>query len=400
MQSAFRALEIILYAVASFLPFVPPLLYSFRPFYRFKIRTARIIVAFFVVAYIALIFWSTTGVPSYFINICTTMLLILISMIVVKGHYGQLLTTVFIVQNTAILVRVLAKYSENFFAQEYAAQYYRWTNLICLIIWELAALSLYRYFTVNVYGPALSHRTNTNVWSYLWVIPATYYMIWNVYLFSFYHQMTTVSLMRRTATVVMMAIISIGAWITNFIICMFLNEEAQHERYERIQSELQDELNQDKLTKAASRTYGTELLQKCMLRHDSTYVLMADIDHFKTINDTYGHDFGDKALIEFTRALQKAVRSTDTVVRWGGDEFLCVFEGVTDDNVDLVGAKLKRAIHQVSIPNDREMIHLTSSMGFTKIRSTDLTTEAVVKRADEALYEAKQGGRDRFVIKM
>lgn len=127
-------------------------------------------------------------------------------------------------------------------------------------------------------------------------------------------------------------------------------------------------------------------------------IALIDIDHFKAINDDFGHDRGDAVLIAFARACQQQLRSNDRIGRFGGEEFLLVMPGATIEQVAGLFERLRHAashIHVEGLPLSRR---ITFSLGAAAAESPADTLEVLIKRADEALYRAKQGGRDRYEI--
>ncbi|QUX95576.1 diguanylate cyclase [Marinomonas sp. CT5] len=119
-----------------------------------------------------------------------------------------------------------------------------------------------------------------------------------------------------------------------------------------------------------------------------------DIDHFKSVNDKYGHQRGDSVLIEFSNVLKDSLRKSDYVGRYGGEEFIIVFPESSIEDVTLIVEKIRLKISQ----HDFEAIdHRTASFGLTSFKQGD-TIETMIKRADIALYEAKKSGRNKVVI--
>lgn len=123
-------------------------------------------------------------------------------------------------------------------------------------------------------------------------------------------------------------------------------------------------------------------------------VIMVDIDHFKEVNDTYGHDVGDTVLITIADVLLKNIRETDILGRWGGEEFLIICPHTHLEDTAILSEKLRSAIEL----HPMEMVgHKTCSFGISVFESRDTGYKEVVKRADEALYRAKKDGRNRSV---
>ena len=121
---------------------------------------------------------------------------------------------------------------------------------------------------------------------------------------------------------------------------------------------------------------------------------MVDIDHFKSVNDTYGHDVGDQVLKELSARLQEIVRGQDLAARLGGEEFLIVVTNATEDNAQLVAERIREDIAGVPMTatTPSGSLDITVSVGVAMRESAYETPDEQLKRADEALYAAKRGG--------
>jgi diguanylate cyclase len=122
-----------------------------------------------------------------------------------------------------------------------------------------------------------------------------------------------------------------------------------------------------------------------------------DIDHFKSINDTYGHTAGDAVLRIIGQALVKHVRPCDFVARYGGEEFIVVFDGADEAEAIQVCERLRGKIQHLAFHASRQPVRVTASIGLAQFQTGD-TPQSVFDRADLALYTAKNGGRNRCVI--
>ncbi len=120
-------------------------------------------------------------------------------------------------------------------------------------------------------------------------------------------------------------------------------------------------------------------------------LIIFDIDHFKKINDTYGHMVGDTVLQELSEVVRSNLRESEYFVRWGGEEFIVLLPGTSLRGALLVAEKLRRKVEE---HNFSEVGHVTCSFGVTALK-TDDTIKSFLVRADEALYEAKRGGRNQ-----
>jgi diguanylate cyclase (GGDEF)-like protein len=122
---------------------------------------------------------------------------------------------------------------------------------------------------------------------------------------------------------------------------------------------------------------------------------MVDVDHFKRINDTYGHAIGDEALVEVARRIKSALRSDlDTVARYGGEEFTVVLPETPREGAVVVAEKIRRTIADSPL---REGLEATVSVGVASRPDDGVEPGSLLQAADRALYEAKRGGRDRVV---
>jgi diguanylate cyclase (GGDEF)-like protein len=123
---------------------------------------------------------------------------------------------------------------------------------------------------------------------------------------------------------------------------------------------------------------------------------MIDLDHFKRVNDNHGHAAGDAVLRAFAQAADEVLRGQDRLGRWGGEEWLLVMPGTTQDQLPLVFERLRRAFASAVVPGMPHPHGCTFSMGAAQSAPGIESFDALVARADQHLYEAKQGGRNRL----
>lgn len=155
----------------------------------------------------------------------------------------------------------------------------------------------------------------------------------------------------------------------------------------------------DALTGLWNRGYFMELARRDLARsrRDGSPIslLMVDVDHFKSINDTHGHDAGDQALRELAQILQRGMREVDLLVRFGGEEFVILLPGASRCDACLVAERLAASIRDIEILCGNTKFQLTVSIGATTHTSGPATLDGLLKFADIALYAAKKKGRDR-----
>jgi two-component system, cell cycle response regulator len=123
-------------------------------------------------------------------------------------------------------------------------------------------------------------------------------------------------------------------------------------------------------------------------------LFMVDLDHFKIVNDTYGHAGGDEVLCHFAKLLRETIRTTDIPGRIGGEEFAVLLPETDMENAVLLAQRLSQAIRSSNVKTFVGMISYTVSIGISQMRSGD-STETLLNRADQAMYRAKENGRDR-----
>jgi diguanylate cyclase (GGDEF)-like protein len=150
----------------------------------------------------------------------------------------------------------------------------------------------------------------------------------------------------------------------------------------------------DALTGAFNRRGLDVTLPPSPLVQRSICVAMADIDHFKRVNDTHGHAVGDEVLRRVARILSKTLRGEDSVVRYGGEEFLLILHGVELRTALKVSERARAAIERSTIAVEGKELKVTMSFGVTQQGPTE-PREETIERADAAMYAAKRAGRNR-----
>jgi len=176
---------------------------------------------------------------------------------------------------------------------------------------------------------------------------------------------------------------------------------------EQLRSDLQESVELaavDSLTGLYNRRYLTGHLEQVMERSRSTRkqvsLLILDIDHFKVVNDSHGHQVGDEILREFARRLTSNVRNIDLPARYGGEEFVVVMPDTDCAFASVVAERLRSAIADAPFNADipDESLSITVSIGVASVDSDAIGVEGLLKRADDALYHAKKTGRNRVVL--
>lgn len=162
---------------------------------------------------------------------------------------------------------------------------------------------------------------------------------------------------------------------------------------------LQTQADRDPLTSIYNRRYfeahTTEKIMAARRQKKPFAIMMLDADHFKRINDTYGHKSGDKVLIELAAVCQRTLRADDLIARYGGEEFIIFLENVEADTATLVANRLREAIGASTVyAENGDPIRFTVSIGVVPSGISD-NTDSMIKMADDAMYLAKEKGRNR-----
>jgi diguanylate cyclase (GGDEF)-like protein len=165
-------------------------------------------------------------------------------------------------------------------------------------------------------------------------------------------------------------------------------------------AEIRDHSLRDGLTRWFNRAHGLETLELELRRAYRTAmplaVVMFDIDHFKDINDRYGHLHGDALLAAVTRHIDDVLRVSDIRCRYGGDEFLVILPDTPPAGARLVAEHIRQAVASVDVMAGPEHVSVTCSVGLALARIGELDVEEIVSRADAAMYKSKRSGRNRI----
>ncbi|MCR5775763.1 MAG: diguanylate cyclase [Lachnospiraceae bacterium] len=204
--------------------------------------------------------------------------------------------------------------------------------------------------------------------------------------------------MRTYEIIVLLAIVF--TWLVMLLAMVIIYRKTRLREYEKRNQELKDKLDRDELTGARSRACGERLLsaehEAFLKGKENTLIMMMDVDRFKNINDGYGHDTGDKVLQAFVGAVRETFRASDSIIRWGGDEFIVLLQDIAPETVRLVADKILDSVRGINLEGIMEDYQITSSVGITYFDKEDTDYNSALIRADEALYRAKEDGRNNW----
>ena len=206
----------------------------------------------------------------------------------------------------------------------------------------------------------------------------------------------------------------VAVWFVTFLIILVIrffdysreraaNKKKQEELEKNLaalqieKSEYEKSSKEDPLTGCLNRAGFSSILlreQENLSKNGSPVsFVMLDIDHFKLVNDTYGHSVGDEVLVNLTKLIQGKIRNTDALVRWGGEEFVILCGDTPIQNAQVLAEKLRVAIENTALIKQQQV---TCSFGIAEMIPNE-DPKKLFERADKALYAAKEGGRNRVV---
>jgi diguanylate cyclase (GGDEF)-like protein len=171
----------------------------------------------------------------------------------------------------------------------------------------------------------------------------------------------------------------------------------------RFQGKIQAQATLDSLTELPNRRgfdlLAAQAMHEAQREPKPLTALLLDLDHFKALNDTYGHLAGDQVLIGFARNLESCLRHSDIVCRWGGEEFIVLLKDTDGETGLKIAEKIRHHVEQQRYAYNNSTLQLTVSIGLTTLQADD-TLHTLLSRADHAMYRAKQSGRNRTCVEM
>lgn len=195
----------------------------------------------------------------------------------------------------------------------------------------------------------------------------------------------------------MMFLIFATVWTLNYVV---LNSERLNEELRAKEAELLEKATTDFLTglsnKRAFDEFASSEIKRSRRYSLPACLVLLDLDHFKKVNDTFGHAGGDKVLAEIGALLKRMTRQHDLVARVGGEEFGLLLTHTDIESGHAVAEAFRREIQQLDIKHAAIKLNVTSSFGVAELRESD-TLETLIERADQYLYQAKDEGRNRVI---
>ena len=211
----------------------------------------------------------------------------------------------------------------------------------------------------------------------------------------------TIDTANATLVLVALGVVSFSVWLMSSDLRRLLKRlSLENQRVKESQAEIQKLVHHDALTGLPNRVLARDRFEQALAktRREDNFVCMmfVDLDDFKSINDTLGHQTGDKLLIEVSSRLKKALRSSDTIARLSGDEFLLMLDSIENKaRITSIAHKIIRTISEPYLINDVELI-CTCSIGIAIAPADGEDFDTLLKNTDMAMYSAKEHGRNHF----
>ena len=237
----------------------------------------------------------------------------------------------------------------------------------------------------------------------IWTILSLYAVRLLLYIGNFvYFPLTTAGMLGRLE-VYMFALSMVLECATVLFAGIYFTKDAfqMESRLQDYNKELRHVASTDPLTKVWNRFRMLEHVEKCLKRYRKgemafMSIAIGDIDYFKSVNDTYGHECGDEVLRSLAHLFDMETRDIGAVARWGGEEFLFVFEDMNGDEAWTALSLIQTKLNRLDIMYEGEVHHVTVTFGLTEY-DFHLSLDDNIKLADDKLYKGKEGGRDRIV---
>jgi len=178
---------------------------------------------------------------------------------------------------------------------------------------------------------------------------------------------------------------------------IFTDKSSDNQSLKELEA-LKKEVYTDSITGIGNRKYAEIILANhynaVYSSNDSLGLLFIDIDNFKSINDTYGHDIGDRILAMVSQSVKSGLRSLDTVARWGGEEFIVIIPNTTQEVLLTVSERVRIFVEKSWVTDNNKKVSVTISVGATLFKKKD-SIKDMVNRADELMYKSKKSGKNK-----
>ena len=258
------------------------------------------------------------------------------------------------------------------------------------------------YAMFTFLGVAISIYLKGNKIIKIFLFAHIFYILFNIYGVLFYMGLVESTYLSSHGVGIGIAL---EALILSYLVSYKFKVMEQEKEESRVkQMELMLLATTDSITKLYNRRYFTEVSEKLMTlskrKKEDISIIMIDIDKFKSVNDNYGHQFGDEVLISLSDKLRSTQRESDVICRYGGEEFVILLPNSSLKATVSVAQKIRKLVEEstLTLPSSKDFKY-TISLGVSQINIDNETdSKAAIKRADDALYKAKESGRNRVEV--
>lgn len=404
MPSLYRTAEMCVYSLLNFLPFVALAIYPFRSRLRFSKRVTVLLIVLVTFAQMGLGLWATffSGGKAALASAVSTVLYAVFYFIAVKVHFGKAIFTLLMISNTANFVVAASKCIEGVFFPDLAVQSYRWSfSLIMFFVLAIVWIPLFIY-TKKVYTPAVEKEPTGIEWRYLWLVPATFYLIWYYMLYN--NGKSSLETALDVGNAVFLFFINVGACLVYYIIAKLINEQEKNiklsENNHRLAMQnLQYENLQEKITDARRAKHDVRHHISLM----QEYVRNHEYDELEKYLNSYQQSLPDDTLISFCEnkavnavMLYFAQMAKDADIDY--DVKAVIPERISVDETDLsvlFGNLIENAIDACKAENsdDRKIVIRAVTDEYTLCLGIDNTfTGNVKKDINGVLFSSKHIG--------
>jgi diguanylate cyclase (GGDEF)-like protein len=277
-----------------------------------------------------------------------------------------------------------------------------WISLICTVILVVNLARPVTYFynaPIDVVGVMLATFLVPNNLLFR-ALPTTIYVIIDIVIFVMFKQEVPAAGLQATITGLVFANI-IGIQVSGRFYGQRRQQFLAQYNEQQARREIERLAATDPLTQSANRRHFFTIGEQHMTNHTkhnhALALLFLDIDHFKRINDNYGHASGDEVLKVFSAQVRQVLRNDDLLGRLGGEEFAVLLPGLGVEEANIIAERIRSTCASLSVTTEGGVVQFTTSIGVSMATATDTGLDSVLNRADAALYRAKTGGRNRVV---
>ena len=229
MPPLYRFIEVGVYSLLNFLPFLALAIYPFRLYLRFSKKVTAILICFASAVQLLLGFWASffSGGHTAMISLLSTVVYAALFFLAVRSGLGRILFTLLMLSNIANFIVMASKCLEGLLFHENALQSYRWSFSLCMIVVEACILIPLFIYVKKTYSPAMNLKVHLTMWRYMWIIPATFYVVWSYMIYGNSTE-SSLEIALKPVNVLILFFINLGAFLVHYIVIQLANETVQN----------------------------------------------------------------------------------------------------------------------------------------------------------------------------